>query len=86
MFGFLEFEEDPEVLAALLDAAAAWLRERGRDRMVGPMDFTMNDEVGVLIEGYELEPMSARTGTRPTTARCWSGPAWRRPSTCSCGR
>jgi GNAT superfamily N-acetyltransferase len=57
MFGFLEIEEDPEVVQALLDAAAAWLRERGRDRMVGPMDFTMNDESGVLIEGFELEPM-----------------------------
>jgi GNAT superfamily N-acetyltransferase len=57
MFGFLELEDDPEALRALLDAAAAWLRERGRDRMVGPMDFTMNDESGVLIEGFEREPM-----------------------------
>jgi GNAT superfamily N-acetyltransferase len=57
MFGFLEVEEDGEALAALLDAAAEWLRERGRDRMVGPMDFTMNDESGVLIEGFELEPL-----------------------------
>jgi GNAT superfamily N-acetyltransferase len=57
MFGFLEFEEDPEVLAALLDSAAGWLRERGCDRMVGPMDFSMNDESGVLIEGFEIEPM-----------------------------
>ena len=57
MFGFLEMEDDVEVLRALLDAAAGWLRERGRDRMVGPMDFTMNDESGVLIEGFELEPM-----------------------------
>src|SRR5690349_5591343 len=57
MFGFLELEEDPEALAALLDAAAAWLRERGCDRMVGPMDFSMNDESGVLIEGFDLEPL-----------------------------
>ena len=57
MFGFLELEDDLEVMRALLDAAAAWLRERGRDRMVGPMDFTMNDESGVLIEGFEREPM-----------------------------
>ena len=56
MFGFLEFEDDPEVVTALLDAAAGWLRERGRDRMLGPMDFTMNDESGVLIEGFEREP------------------------------
>ena len=57
MFGFLELEDDQEVADALLDAAEAWLRERGRDRMVGPMDFTMNDESGVLIEGFEREPM-----------------------------
>ena len=57
MFGFLELEDDPEAARALLDAAADWLRARGRDRMVGPMDFTMNDESGVLIEGFEREPM-----------------------------
>ena len=57
MFGFLELEEDQEVMRALLDAAAAWLAERGRDRMVGPMDFTMNDESGVLIEGHDRAPM-----------------------------
>src|SRR5215203_2217610 len=28
MFGFLELEDDPEALAALLEAAQAWLRER----------------------------------------------------------
>ncbi len=57
MFGFLELEEDAEAMAALLGAAADWLSERGCDRMVGPMDFSMNDESGVLIEGYEREPM-----------------------------
>jgi GNAT superfamily N-acetyltransferase len=56
MFGFLEMEDDIEVLRALLSAAEAWLRGRGRDRMVGPMDFTMNDEAGVLIEGFDREP------------------------------
>jgi hypothetical protein len=42
---------------ALLDAAAGWLRARGRDRMVGPMDFTTNDEIGVLIAGHEHAPI-----------------------------
>jgi hypothetical protein len=57
MFGFLELEEDGEVMGALLGAAAGWLRERGCQRMVGPMDFAMNDEAGVLYEGFEREPM-----------------------------
>jgi GNAT superfamily N-acetyltransferase len=56
MFGFVELEDDPEVLPALLAAAEDWLRGHGRDRMVGPMDFTMNDESGVQIEGFEREP------------------------------
>jgi len=57
LFGFLELEDDPEVAAALFAAAEGWLRERGRDRMVGPMDFRMNDECGVLIDGFDREPM-----------------------------
>jgi hypothetical protein len=57
MFGFLEFEDDPDLLPALLDIAAGWLRARGCERMVGPMDFALNDESGVLIEGFEREPM-----------------------------
>lgn len=57
MFGFLEFEEDPEAVSALLDAAGAWVAAQGRERMLGPMDFTMNDESGVLIEGFEREAM-----------------------------
>jgi GNAT superfamily N-acetyltransferase len=57
MFGFFETIDDPEVATALLDAAAEWARARGRARILGPMDFTTNDEVGILIEGYELRPM-----------------------------
>ena len=57
MFGFFESEDDPAVAGALLDAAQAWLRDRGRDRMVGPMDFTTNDECGLLIEGHERKPL-----------------------------
>jgi hypothetical protein len=56
-FGFLEFEDDGDVLPALLDAATAWLSARGCERMVGPMDFSMNDESGILIDGFEREPM-----------------------------
>jgi hypothetical protein len=57
MFGFLELEDDEEAIAALLAAAEDWLRQRDCDRMVGPMDFSMNEESGVLIEGFELEPL-----------------------------
>ncbi len=56
-FGWIEFEDDVEVLEALLNAAQGWLAARGMERMVGPMDFQMNDECGVLIEGFDLRPM-----------------------------
>lgn len=56
-FGWIEFEDDAEVLEALLNAAQEWLAARGMERMVGPMDFQMNDECGVLIEGFDLRPM-----------------------------
>jgi GNAT superfamily N-acetyltransferase len=52
LFGFFEAEDDPEIAKALLDTAAGWLRERGRDRMVGPMDFSTNHECGLLVEGH----------------------------------
>jgi len=57
MFGFFETANDPEVARALLAAATEWARERGRDRILGPMDFTTNDELGILIEGYERRPL-----------------------------
>jgi hypothetical protein len=56
MFGFLELEDDPEILVGLLGAAEGWLRAHGCERMVGPMDFTINDESGVLVEGFDREP------------------------------
>jgi GNAT superfamily N-acetyltransferase len=57
LFGWFECEDDPEAARALLGAAEGWLRERGRDRMVGPMDFTTNDECGLLVEGHERPPI-----------------------------
>jgi GNAT superfamily N-acetyltransferase len=57
LFGWFECEDDPEAACGLLHAAEGWLRERGRDRMVGPMDFTTNDECGLLVEGHEHPPI-----------------------------
>ena len=56
-FGFLELEDDQEVMDALLAAAEAWLRERGMERMVGPADFTMNEESGIVVEGHDKPAM-----------------------------
>jgi len=65
LFGWLACERDQEVIDALLGAAERWLAERGRDRMVGPMDFTTNDECGVLVEGCERAPTILNPWTPP---------------------
>ena len=56
-FGFFECEPDGEAAAALLGTAESWLRGHGCERMVGPCDFTTNDECGVLLEGHERTPL-----------------------------
>ncbi|MFN8130833.1 MAG: hypothetical protein U0R70_04720 [Solirubrobacteraceae bacterium] len=56
LFGFFECEDDQEAADALLGTAKAWLTERDRDRMVGPMNFTTNDECGLLVDGFEYAP------------------------------
>jgi GNAT superfamily N-acetyltransferase len=56
-FGFFECERDPEAAGALVDAAARWLAAQGCDAMVGPQDFTMNDECGLLVEGHDRTPI-----------------------------
>src|SRR3954452_13130311 len=56
LFGFFESEENFDTANALLGAAETWLRERGKDTMVGPMDFTTNHECGLLVEGFERRP------------------------------
>jgi GNAT superfamily N-acetyltransferase len=71
MFGFLEFEDDPEIVGPLLAAAEAWCRTHGCDRMVGPMNFQINDEAGVMIEGFEREPLIREPWNPPYYAtRC----------------
>jgi GNAT superfamily N-acetyltransferase len=55
-FGFFECEDDPEAAAALFAAGEEWLRARKRDHVVGPMDFSLNHECGLLVEGFDRDP------------------------------
>ena len=56
-FGFFDTIDDQEVANALLDAAAKWLKERGMQRMSGPFSLYANEEIGVLVEGFDTPPM-----------------------------
>jgi GNAT superfamily N-acetyltransferase len=55
-FGFFESIDDPEVASALLAAASDELRRLGHDRIRGPMSFSVNDECGLLVDGFESSP------------------------------
>jgi hypothetical protein len=55
-FGFFEVIEDYAVAEALLDTASTWLRERGMTAIRGPESFSQNEEVGLLIEGFDTPP------------------------------
>lgn len=71
-FGFFECIDDDVVARALLDAAEAWLLERGMERVRGPMNFSTNEESvspGVLIDGFEHPPQIMTGHTPPYYAR-----------------
>ncbi len=55
-FGLFESENEPATAAALLEAAAAWGRERGMDTLRGPANLSMNDECAFLLEGFDSPP------------------------------
>lgn len=52
-FSRLEFEQDPEVLSALLAVAETWLKEKGMTAVHGPLGFSNLDTQGMLIEGFD---------------------------------
>ncbi len=55
-FGFFESEDDLQIAASLLEAAERWLKERGMERIRGPLNFSINGEVGFLAEGFDAPP------------------------------
>ena len=52
-YGWIDFINDEEVAKALLDAVAAWGKERGMTDIAGPLGFTDFDPEGMLVEGFE---------------------------------
>jgi GNAT superfamily N-acetyltransferase len=56
-FGLYECVEDAEVSDALLEASARWLRGQGKTVMRGPTNLTTNDVMGLLVEGFEDDPV-----------------------------
>jgi GNAT superfamily N-acetyltransferase len=68
-FGFLE-AESADAVAALIGAAEGWARARGARVLRGPMNFTTNDDCGLLIRGFE-EPATILMPYNPPTYPAW---------------
>jgi hypothetical protein len=55
-FAYLECPNEKEVAHSLLDFIEQWSRERGMNKIIGPMGFSDQDPEGYMIEGFEYEP------------------------------
>ncbi|MCC6203250.1 MAG: N-acetyltransferase [Gammaproteobacteria bacterium] len=64
-FGLFECGDEPAVAQALFAAACGWLRERGMRRVTGPFNLGINQEIGVLVEGFDTPPKVMMGHARP---------------------
>lgn len=55
-FGMFECLNEPPTAHALLEAAAGWLRARGRTTIMGPLDYSTNYACGLLVDGFDTPP------------------------------
>jgi len=72
-FGFFESENNPEVAGKLLEAAALWGRERKMTILRGPTNPTLNDEAGLLVDGFDSPPVMMMTYNPPHYAALIEG-------------
>lgn len=56
-FGMLDAEDDVETFRTLIKTAEDWLREQGMQRVRGPFNLSINEEMGLLIDGFNTPPV-----------------------------
>lgn len=64
-FGYFDAKDDSEILSALLLTAQNWAIDKGRKRMVGPAQWGVNEEVGLLVYGFEYPNVLLMSYGRP---------------------
>ena len=55
-FGMIEAENDTRTFQLLLDTAENWLRDQGMRRICGPFNLSINQELGLLVDGFDTPP------------------------------
>lgn len=68
-FGMLDAEDSEETFAALLGTAEQWLHEAGMRRVRGPFSLSINEETGLLVDGFDTPPVFMMGHARPYYAR-----------------
>ncbi|MHC4549047.1 MAG: N-acetyltransferase [Planctomycetota bacterium] len=74
--GFFDAAEDPEAAAALFGAAQRWLAERGCRRARGPLNYTIHDTAGVLVQGFDTPPTIDTTWNPAYYGPLWESNGW----------
>lgn len=64
-FGFIDAIDDARVFAALFNTAESWARARGMKKLAGPFNFSVNEECGLLIDGFNTPPYVMMPHGRP---------------------
>lgn len=77
-FGFFEAERDTAITKALLDTAGSWLSARGLTVMRGPASFSVNEECGLLVKGFETSPFLMMPHNPPWYADALEGYGFRK--------
>jgi GNAT superfamily N-acetyltransferase len=65
LFGFFEVLRDEEAAARLFDTARDWVRQRGMRILRGPFSFSTNQEIGLLIDNFDDDPVVLTTYNPP---------------------
>ena len=74
-FGMLEAEDDADLFAALFRAAEEWLRDQGMQRVRGPFNLHINEEVGLLVDGFATPPFVMMGHGRPWYCLLYTSPS-----------
>jgi hypothetical protein len=64
-FGMLEAGDDPDVFRILMKTAESWLQQQGMRRVMGPFNLSINEECGLLVEGFDTPPSLMMGHARP---------------------
>jgi hypothetical protein len=64
-FGMLEAEDSPETFQLLMQTAETWLRQKGMRRVAGPYNLSINQELGLLVDGFDTPPVMMMGHARP---------------------